>query len=120
MSKKISPMAADGDHVDCWVGPHIKSPHVFVIDQIDPDTGKYDEPKCFLGFSGEGQVRRTYTAAFSDGKGNARIGKITGMTVSQFKDWLRHGYTDKPFSHVNARADRVREILKRHQIGPAL
>ena len=92
--------AKDGDHVDCYLGPHIKSPHVFVIDQVDHKTDKYDEAKCCLGFANERQALRAYEAGFSDGKGKDRIGKVTAMTVQQFKDWLKHGNTKAPFNHA--------------------
>jgi hypothetical protein len=82
---------ADGDHVDCYIGPHIKSPHVWVVDQHDAGSKRFDEHKCFLGFASEQQVRRTYEAAFSDGKGKTRIGRIRQMTVDGFKHWLKHG-----------------------------
>ena len=92
--------ARDGDHVDCHIGPHRKSPHVFVIDQIDHKTGKYDEPKVMLCFANERQAIRGYEDGFSDGKGKDRIGKVTAMTVKQFRDWLEHGNTKAPFSHA--------------------
>ena len=92
--------ARDGDNVDCYLGPHIKSPHVFVIDQIDHETGKYDEAKCCIAFANEKQALRAYEAGFSDGKGKDRIGKVTAMTVQQFKDWLKHGNTKAPFNHA--------------------
>lgn len=91
---------ADGDHIDCYVGPHIRSPHVWVVDQRDADSKRFDEHKCFIGFASEQQVRRTYHAAFSDGKGPDRIGAIRKMTVDQFKDWLRDGDTTKPVARA--------------------
>jgi len=92
--------ARDGDHVDCYLGPHIKSPHVFAIDQVDHRTGKYDEAKICLGFANEKQALRAYEAGFSDGKGRDRIGKVHAMTVPQFRAWLKHGDTKRPFRHV--------------------
>ena len=50
------------DHVDAFIGPHRKSPHVFVIDQIDHETGKYDEPKTMLFFATEKQAKMAYEA----------------------------------------------------------
>ena len=93
--------AKDGDGVDCYIGRHIMSPHVFVIDQLDADTGKYDEVKCCLGFANEKQALRDYEAGFSDGKGKDRIGKVTAMAVQQFKRWLEHGDTKAPFRHAD-------------------
>lgn len=90
----------DGDHVDCYIGPHLKSPQVFVIDQHHLDDGKaFDEHKCFIGFGSKIQAREAYHRAFSDGKGKQRIGHIETMTVEQFKDWLRDGDTTSAVKH---------------------
>lgn len=112
----IHPKGADGDHVDVLIGPHRSSDKVFVIDQIDPDTGKYDEAKCCLCFGSERQALATYKRGFSDGRGKDRIGKVTSMTIAQFKDWLQHGDQTKPFRHSVSRSERVRDILKRHGV----
>lgn len=87
---------ADGDHVDVFVGRHPKSPLVYVVDQLDHRTGRFDEHKAFLGFSSPKQVKSTYFAAFSDGKGKDRLGHLEEMTVAQFKHWLRNGNTKHP------------------------
>jgi hypothetical protein len=108
---------ADGDHLDVYLGDHRKSPHVYVVDQVDAVSKRFDEHKVLLNFGSERQATNTYCRAFSDGKGADRIGKITGMTVAQFKEWLQNGDTEKPFSHVVGRKERVREILERHGIG---
>src|SRR5262249_30042795 len=64
---------ADGDHVDCYIGPHLKSPRVYVIDQVDANSKDFDEHKCMLGFGSKQQALGTYKRGFSDGKGAARI-----------------------------------------------
>ncbi len=89
---------ADGDHVDCYLGPHLQSPHVFVVDQLNADTGKFDEHKCFLGFGSKAQATRAYHAAFSDGKSHERLGNISEMPIDKFKDWLARGDTTKPLA----------------------
>jgi hypothetical protein len=108
--------AKDKDPLDCFVGPHRLAPHVFIVDQIDADSGKYDEGKCLLFFANERQARRAYEASFSDGRGKDRIGKITGVTLGEFRDWLDHGNVKKPFEHVRSRQERVQDILKRHGV----
>jgi hypothetical protein len=86
---------ADGDHVDVFVGPHLKSPHVFAIDQHRLHDRGFDEHKIMLGFATKEQARKAYIAAFSDGKGAARIGHIEHMGIDAFKAWLRDGDTRK-------------------------
>ncbi len=83
----------DKDHVDVYVGPHPKSPHVFVVDQKDADTAKFDEHKVMLGFSSRAQAQRAYIAGFSDGKGHRRLGHMEEMPVAVFKRWLGGGDT---------------------------
>ena len=90
-------LGADGDHLDVYLGPHMKSKHVYLIDQIDADTGKYDEAKIILGAANLQQALRLYKAAFSDGKGHARIGAIHSMTIAELKSYLEHGNTKVPY-----------------------
>ena len=109
-------LGKDLDHIDVYIGPHTKSPRVYVIDQMEAKTKAFDEHKCMLGFGTERQAINTYCRAFSDGKGKDRIGKVTGMTMDQFRDWLENGNTKKPFQHVAPRKERVLHILNRHGI----
>ena len=41
---------ADGDSLDCFVGPDRDSDRVFIIEQKNPDTGGFDEHKVMLGY----------------------------------------------------------------------
>ncbi len=84
---------ADGDHVDVYLGPNEKSDQVFVVDQKDAETGKFDEHKVLAGFNSEAEARRTYRAGFSDGKD--RIKHLRRMSMSEFRDWLEKGDTSK-------------------------
>lgn len=94
---------ADGDQVDVYLGP--AGDGVYVVDQIDPATGQFDEHKVMLGFTDEDSAMDTYEAGFSDGSGGQRIGGVTSMTVGQFRDWLKNGNNKKPIQY---RRPRVR------------
>jgi Inorganic Pyrophosphatase len=87
---------ADGDHVDVYLGPHLKSPRVYVVNQRDADSGRFDEHKAFIGFGSETQARLCYLRSFGDGKGRHRLGPIVEMTIQEFKEWLREGDTSEP------------------------
>lgn len=89
----------DGDPLDITIGPNPKAKQGFIIDQINPDTGKFDELKTFGGFSSEAEARAAYVASFSDGKGEARIGAVTAMPVAQFKAWLKGGNHKKALAY---------------------
>lgn len=101
---------ADGDHVDVYLGPHTKSPHVFMIDQLDLKTKKFDEHKVLVGMGSEAQAVNYYKRAFSDGKGQARIGAIHHMTVAEFKAWLQHGDTTKPYKEPETKKVSQRSV----------
>lgn len=96
----------DGDHVDVYLGPHLKSPHVFVVDQhhLDGDK-KFDEHKCFIGFGSKAQAREAYHRAFSDGRGKERIGHSETLTIPDFKLWLAHADTTKAIKSRKNYAD---------------
>jgi hypothetical protein len=99
---------ADGDHHDVYVGPMSRSPIVFVIDQKNAETGKFDEHKSMLGFRTIQHAAQTYVKGFSDGKGRHRLGGVTIMTVPQFKGWLKAGKTKHPL--IMDHADRAKAM----------
>jgi len=87
---------ADSDHVDCYLGPDDESNKVFVIDQRDLKTNKFDEHKCMLGFKNREAAIGGYINGFSDDKGQKRIQGVTEMTPDKFKEWLESGKTKEP------------------------
>ena len=91
-------VGADDDQIDAYIGPHLKSPKVFVVDQVDADTGHFDEHKVFLGFGTKKQVERAYHKSFSDDRGNDRLGAITEMTIDEFKKWSKTHHTAFPMA----------------------
>lgn len=86
---------ADNEHVDVFMGDHPESKRVWIIDQIDPKTRRFDEHKVMLACSSAKQARDLYCAAFSDGSGPKRIGAFTMMSIDQFKGWLKRGKRTK-------------------------
>lgn len=97
---------ADGDPLDVYIGPS-NTPSVFVVDQIDPSTGRFDEHKAMLGFDSADQAADTYQRAFSDGSAMERMGAMTPMTVAQFRQWVRNGNTRKPVAYQPPARDRA-------------
>jgi hypothetical protein len=80
---------ADGDEIDCYIGPHPTSRKVFVVNQHDADSGKFDEHKAMLCYASKAQALRDYEKAFSDGKGKDRVGHVVEMSVEDFKERLK-------------------------------
>jgi hypothetical protein len=92
---------ADGDHVDVYIGPHRDSRVVFIVNQKDHQTHRFDEHKVMLGYRSEKEAVADYNKAFSDGKGPHRIKSVEAISLDSFKHWLKNGKTDKP---ANARS----------------
>ncbi len=99
---------ADGDHIDVYLGKHLDSDKVFIVDQIDIKTGKFDEHKVMLGFTTLREAERIYKAGFSDKKGAERMGAVTPMSLDEFKEWVKTEDTTKPVAdagRAKAQAD---------------
>jgi hypothetical protein len=87
---------ADGDQIDVYVGPNPQSKRVYVIDQKDLNTRRFDEHKAIMGANSVSEARALYSKAFSDKMGNDRIGGIKPMSVSEFRKWMATEDTTKP------------------------
>jgi Inorganic Pyrophosphatase len=75
----------DGDHVDIFLGDKGPNGKAFVVDQMDPATGKFDEHKIVAGVDSVAEAAQTYHAAFPDGSGLSRTGAITELPIDQLK-----------------------------------
>ena len=87
-------LGADGDHVDVFIGDRPDSETVYVVDQVDPKTGKFDEHKVMMGFADEQAAQAGYLANYE--KGWKGLGSIKAMPVEEFKRWVKEGDTTKP------------------------
>lgn len=100
---------ADGDQVDVYLGPDPKSSLVVIVNQIDRNTGRFDEHKVILGTNSEREALDIYLGAFSDGNGRERLGSAQVLSMDAFKDWLKRGDTLKPARKlIDMALDRVR------------
>lgn len=56
---------ADGDHVDCFIGPNPNATQAHVIHTQDPVTKKYDEDKCMLGWDTPEAAKQAFMDNYS-------------------------------------------------------
>ena len=78
--------AVDNDHIDIFLSDNPETGNVFVVDQVNPKTGEFDESKVMYGFSSEQEARDAYLSNYEEGwKG---LGKITEVTKEEFKKWI--------------------------------
>jgi hypothetical protein len=109
----------DGDHVDVFLNPAMEAEEVsgspvFIVDQVDPKTGKFDEHKVVMGYPDAESAEAGYKANYAEGwKG---VGAVTPMTFEGFKGWLKNGKTKRPVGKIAKRvsqAGRDAESVKR-------
>ncbi|MDR0542132.1 MAG: hypothetical protein LBH19_07945, partial [Dysgonamonadaceae bacterium] len=88
----------DGDHIDVFLGDNPLSEKVFVVDQINPETGKFDEHKVMFGFDDIESARKAYFSNYE--KGWKGLGNITETNVETFRKWSvdTDGRRIKPFA----------------------
>ena len=89
---------ADSGQIDVFVNSKAAEDFtgdIYVVDQIDPKTGKFDEHKVMLGYNNQLDARRAYKRNYNkDWKG---AGNIVKMTLEEFKAWLDlPGVNDQP------------------------
>lgn len=89
---------ADGDNLDLF-NLRNGDKH-YVIDQRNPETGKFDEHKIMANARDLNDARDAYTKSFSDGSGVSRIHDITPATEGDLKAWMALGNKKKPYSKV--------------------
>lgn len=61
-------LGADGDELDCYIGPDENAPFVYIVHQLAvPDYVRFDEDKVLLGFASEQAAKAVYLQHRSDG-----------------------------------------------------
>ena len=90
---------ADSEHIDTYVGNNPDSNQVFIVDQVDQETGNFDEHKVMLGFNSQEEATTAYKSNFDKGW---KVGPIRTMDMEQFKNWLKNEDTSKPANEIKA------------------
>lgn len=86
--------SSDKEHVDVYVGDEPQSQRAFIVNQVDPKTGRFDEAKIILGVRDAQSARAIYDAGFSDGSGSERGGSVIETSVENLRDLLdTHDFT---------------------------
>lgn len=86
----------DGDHIDIFLSDNPESGNVYVIDQVDQQTGMYDESKVMYGFNSIDEAKDAYLANYEEGW---KVGVISEVSKEEFKKWIESSTNKiKPFS----------------------
>ena len=107
---------ADGDDLDVFVGDKPESEKVFVIDQVNPKTGQFDEHKVMMGFDSLEEAHTGYLANYEENWQG--LGEITELHESDFKDWVKKGDTTKPYALKPTSKKTVKATDKSEGVAP--
>ena len=91
----------DGDHIDVFLSDDPTTGKVYVIDQVNPETGEFDEHKVMYGFKSALAAKRAYLSNYSPGwKG---LGTISEVSKEEFKKWVNSSHRKtKPFAEYKS------------------
>lgn len=83
-------IGSDGDEIDVFIGPLADTEVdfiVFIINQIDPDTGVFDEQKVMFGFSNSSEAKQAYLSCYEQGW--MGFGSMEQISLKGFIPWVK-------------------------------
>ena len=97
----LGKIGVDGDHIDMFINDAADldtfDGNVYVVDQVNPETGEFDEHKVMYGYPSEKAATEAYLANYS--KGWKGLGKVTSVPKATFDKWLESSdRKTKPFA----------------------
>lgn len=97
----LGKIGVDGDHIDMFINDAADldtfDGNVYVVDQVNPETGEFDEHKVMYGYPSEEAATESYLANYS--KGWKGLGKVTSVPKATFDKWLESSdRKTKPFA----------------------
>lgn len=97
----LGKIGVDGDHIDMFINDAADldtfDGNVYVVDQVNPETGEFDEHKVMYGYPSEEAATEAYLANYS--KGWKGLGKVTSVPKVTFDKWLESSdRKTKPFA----------------------
>lgn len=90
----------DGEQIDVFVGPDPQSQKAYIVDQINPKTGKFDEHKVVMGVDSEQAARELYLYNYEPGWQG--LGAISEISTTDLKEWIEQGRQRQPFGDFKA------------------
>ena len=97
----LGKIGVDGDHIDMFINDAADldtfDGNVYVVDQVKPETGEFDEHKVMYGYPSEEAATEAYLANYS--KGWKGLGNVTSVPKATFDKWLESSdRKTKPFA----------------------
>lgn len=96
----LGKIGVDGDHIDMFINDAADldtfDGNVYVVDQVNQETGEFDEHKVMYGYPDEAAATKAYLSNYS--KGWKGLGKVTSVPKATFDKWLESSdRKTKPF-----------------------
>jgi hypothetical protein len=99
----------DGDQIDVFIKPGTTtSPRIYIVDQVNPKTGKFDEHKVVMGAESAEEAKNIYMENYDDGWQG--FGSVTEMNQEEFKDWLGDDKRTKKPLYTKAKKITVKQV----------
>ena len=90
----------DGDHIDVYLSDNPTAGNVYVVDQINQQTGDFDEHKVMYGFDSMDEAVQAYRDQYEDGW---KVGNVTEVSREEFKKWVdSSARKTKPFAEYKS------------------
>lgn len=92
----------DGDEIDIFLGPLAGTEQnflVYIINQIDPITNKFDEHKVMFGFNNSSEAKKAYLSCYETGwKG---FGSMDQISLQGFMSWVKQKSNEVFINQLN-------------------
>lgn len=101
------------DQLDVFMNPGIKedeSRDVFIVNQKDPKTGKFDEHKIMVGFTNKNEAAKAYLSNYE--KGWKGMKSIVRMPMDKFKEWAYSDQTQYELKENESEQDIISKMAE--------
>lgn len=102
----------DGDPVDVFLSDTPDQGKIFIIDQVNPATGEFDESKVMMGWDDAQAAKRAYMSNYQSGWQGFK--DITEVDLDGFLAWLKNPLTKAvSFKDFLYQPDPVRRAVEK-------
>lgn len=79
--------SVDGDDIDIFLSKDPSKGNVYIVDQVKPKTGKFDEHKIMYGYKTKAEAVKDYKSNYE--KGWKGLGQVTGVSKPSFLQFIK-------------------------------
>ncbi len=99
---------ADGEEIDCYIGPHKNAPNVYAVHQHKSDGTGYDEDKLIFGVRSKEEASKRYLQHYNSDK---FLGPVKEVPVERLKEMLSTGKKLEKIALLNNMNPYARKML---------